>query len=61
MDSKKHNAKRKKRVVRKRVRIAVFMLSSLELFCLFSNISDLCRKRFLNESVSHLTEIFHLV
>ena len=35
------------------------MLSSLELFCLFSNISEFVSKTVYEESVSHLTEIFH--
>ena len=46
--------------VRKRVRIAVFIaVLHLELFCLFSDISRFVSKTVYEESVSHLTEVFH--
>ena len=59
MDSKKHNAKRKKRVVRKRVRIAVFIAVSLGIVLIVFRYFGFVSKTIYEESVSHLTEVFH--
>ena len=59
MDSKKHNAKRKKRVVRKRVRIAVFIAFFIGIILSVFQYFRFVSKTVYEESVSHLTEIFH--
>ena len=59
MDVKKHNAKRKKRVVRKRVRVAVFIAVFLGIALLGVRYFGFVSKTVYEESISHLTEIFH--
>ena len=59
MDSKKHNAKRKRRVVRKRVRIAVFIAVSLGIVLIVFRYFGYVSKTIYEESASHLTEVFH--
>ena len=59
MDSKKHNAKRKKRVVGKRVRIAVFIAFFIGIILSVFQYFRFVSKTVYEESVSHLTEIFH--
>ena len=59
MDVKKHNAKRKKRVVRKRVRIAVFVAVFLGIVLMGFRYSGFVSKTVYEESISHLAEIFH--
>ena len=58
MDVKKHNAKRKKRVVRKRVRIAVFVAVFLGIVLMGFRYSGFVSKTVYEESISHLAEIF---
>ena len=59
MDSKKHNAKRKKRVVGKRVRIAVFIAFFIGIILSVFQYFRFVSKTVYEESVSHLTEVFH--
>ena len=59
MDVKKHNAKRKKRVVRKRVRIAVFVAVFLGIVLMGVRYFGFVSKTVYEESISHLAEIFH--
>ena len=59
MNSKKHNAKRKKRVVRKRVRIAVFIAFFIGIILSVFQYFRFVSKTVYEESVSHLTEVFH--
>ena len=59
MDSKNHNAKRKKRVVRKRVRIAVFIAFFIGIILSVFQYFRFVSKTVYEESVSHLTEVFH--
>ena len=59
MDSKKHNAKRKKRVVGKRVRIVVFIAFFIGIILSVFQYFRFVSKTVYEESVSHLTEIFH--
>ena len=59
MDVKKYNAKRKKRVVRKRVRIAVFVAVFLGIVLMGVRYFGFVSKTVYEESISHLAEIFH--
>ena len=60
MDIKNHNTDRKKPVMRKRLRIAVFIAFFIgNCFDWFSNILRFVSKTVYEESVSHLTEVFH--
>ena len=59
MDGKKHNAKRRKRVVGKRVRIAVFIAFFIGIILSVFQYFRFVSKTVYEESVSHLTEIFH--
>ena len=59
MDVKKHNAKRKKRVVRKRLRIAAFIAVLLGIALMGVRYFGFVSKTVYEESISHLAEIFH--
>ena len=59
MDIKNHNTNIKKRVVRKRLKTAVFIAVFVGiLFTVFRSF-EFVSKTVYEESVSHLTEIFH--
>ena len=55
MDGKKHNAKRRKRVVGKRVRIAVFIAFFIGIILSVFQYFRFVSKTVYEESVSHLT------
>ena len=60
MNIKNHNTKRKKRVRKKPLRIAVFCcFLHRNRFDWFPNILEFVSKTVYEESVSHLTEVFH--
>ena len=59
MDIKNHNTKREKHVMRKRLRIVVFLAVSLGIVLMIFRYFGFVSKTIYEESVSHLTEIFH--
>ena len=59
MDIKNHNTKREKHVMRKRLRIAVFIAVSLGIVLTVFQYFRFVSKTVYDESVSHLTEVFH--
>ena len=59
MDIKNHNTKREKHVMRKRLRIAVLIAVSLGIVLIVSQYFRFVSKTIYDESVSHLTEVFH--
>ena len=59
MDVKNHNTKRKKHVMRKRVKIAVLIAASLGIVLMVFRYFEFVSKTVYEESVSHLTEVFH--
>ena len=59
MDIKKHNKGREKTVRRKRFRIAVFTAVLLGIVLMVFRYFDFVSKTIYEESVSHLTEVFH--
>ena len=59
MDIKNHNKGRKKPVMGKRFRIAVFTAVLLGIVLLVFRYSRFVSKTIYEESVSHLTEVFH--
>ncbi len=59
MDIKNHNTKREKHVMRKRLRIAVFIAVSLGIVLTVFRYFGFVSKTIYEESVSHLTEVFH--
>ena len=59
MDSKNHNTKREKHVIRKRLKIAVFIAVSLGIVLMVFRYFRYVSKTVYDESVSHLTEVFH--
>ena len=59
MDIKDHNKGREKTVMRKRLRIAVFTVVLLGIVLMGFRYFDFVSKIVYEESVSHLTEVFH--
>jgi hypothetical protein len=59
MDVKNHNTNRKKRVVRKRLKTAVFIAVFVGILLTVFRYLGFVSKTVYEESVSHLTEIFH--
>ena len=59
MDVKNHNTKREKHVMRKRVKIAVLIAASLGIVLMVFRYFGFVSKTVYEESVSHLTEVFH--
>ena len=59
MDSKNHNKDRKKTVMGKRFRIAVFTAVLLGIVLMVFRYFGFVSKTIFEESVSHLTEVFH--
>ena len=59
MGIKNHNTKREKNVMIKRLRIAVFIAVSLGIVLIVFRYFGFVSKTFYEESVSHLTEVFH--
>lgn len=59
MDIKNHNTDRKKPVMRKRLRIAVFIVAFVGIVLLVFQYFRFVSKTVYEESVSHLTEVFH--
>ena len=59
MDVKNHNTKREKHVMRKRVKIAVLIAVSLGIVLMVFRYFGFVSKTIYEESVSHLTEVFH--
>ena len=59
MDIKNHNTKREKHAMRKRLRIVVFLAASLGIILMIFRYFGFVSKTIYEESVSHLTEIFH--
>ena len=59
MDIKNHNTKREKHVMRKRLRIVVFLAVSLGIVLMIFRYFGFVSKTIYEESVSHLTEVFH--
>ena len=59
MDIKKHNKGREKTVMRKRFRITVFTAVLLGIVLMVFRYFDFVSKTIYEESVSHLTEVFH--
>ena len=59
MDVKNHNTNRKKRVVRKRLKTAVFIALFVGILLTVFRYLGFVSKTVYEESVSHLTEIFH--
>ena len=59
MGIKNHNTKREKTVMRKRLRIAVFIAVSLGIVLMVFRYFGFVSKTIYEESVSHLTEVFH--
>ena len=59
MDVKNYSAKRKKYVMRKRLRIAVFIALFTGIIFTVSRYFEFVSKTIYEESVSHLTEMFH--
>ena len=59
MDIKNHNTKKEKYVMRKRLRTAVFIVVSLGIILMVFQYFRFVSKTIYEESVSHLTEVFH--
>ena len=59
MDIKNHNTKREKHVMRKRLRIAAFIAVSVGIVLMVFQYFRFVSKTVYDESVSHLTEVFH--
>ena len=59
MDIKNHNTKKEKHVMRKRLRTAVFIVVSLGIILMVFQYFRFVSKTVYEESVSHLTEVFH--
>ena len=59
MDVKNHNTKKEKHVMRKRVKIAVLIAVSLGIVLMVFRYFGFVSKTIYEESVSHLTEVFH--
>ena len=59
MDVKNHNTNRKKRVVRKRLNTAIFIALFVGILFTVFRYLGFVSKTVYEESVSHLTEIFH--
>ena len=59
MGIKNHNTKREKNVMIKRLRIAVFIAVSLGIVLIVFRYFGFVSKTIYEESVSHLTEVFH--
>ena len=59
MDVKNHNTNREKRVMGKRLRIAVFIAVFLGIVFTVFQYFRFVSETVYEESVSHLTEIFH--
>ena len=59
MDIKNHNTKREKHAMRKRLRIVVFLAASLGIVLMIFRYFGFVSKTIYEESVSHLTEVFH--
>ena len=59
MDIKNHNTDREKPVMRKQLRIAAFIAVSLGIVLMISQYFRFVSKTVYEESVSHLTEVFH--
>ena len=59
MDVKNHNTKKEKHVMRKRVKIAVLIAASLGIVLMVFRYFGFVSKTVYEESVSHLTEVFH--
>ena len=59
MDVKNHNTNRKKRVVRKRWNTAVLIVLFIGILLTVFRYLEFVSKTVYEESVSHLTEIFH--
>ena len=59
MDIKNHNKGRKKPVMRKRFQIAVFTAVLLGIVLMVFRYFGFVSKTVYEESVSHLTEVFH--
>ena len=59
MKAKKHNTNREKRVMKKRFRTAVFLLLFAGIVLTVFRYFKLVSKTVYEESVSHLTEVFH--
>ena len=59
MDVKNHNKNRKKRVVRKRLKTAIFIALFVGILFTVFRYLGFVSKTVYEESVSHLTEVFH--
>ena len=59
MDVKNHNTNRKKRVARKRWNTAIFIALFVGILLTVFRYFEFVSKTVYEESVSHLTEIFH--
>ena len=59
MDIKNHNTDRKKPVMRKRLRIGGFIVAFVGIVLLVFQYYRFVSKTIYEESVSHLTEVFH--
>ena len=59
MDIKNHNTDREKHVRRKRLKTAVFIAAFLGIILMVFRYFDFVSKTVYEESVSHLTEVFH--
>ena len=59
MKVKNHNTKKEKRLIRKRLRIAVFIVLLIGITVTVFQYFKFVSKTVYEESVSHLTEIFH--
>ena len=59
MKAKNHNTNREKRVMKKRFRTAVFLLLFAGIVLTVFRYFKLVSKTVYEESVSHLTEVFH--
>ena len=59
MDVKNHNMNKKKSIMRKRFRIIAFLAFFLGIIMAVSQYFEFVSKTVYEESVSHLTEVFH--
>ena len=59
MNIKNHNINREKTVMRKRLRITVFIACAIGIVLLVFQYFGFVSKTIYDESVSHLTEVFH--
>ena len=59
MNIKNHNTNREKAVMRKRLKIAVFIAAFLGIIFMIFQYFGFVSKTIYEESVSHLTEVFH--